>query len=687
MSDPKVATNLVGTRFGRYEVEARIASGGMAEVWQARLTGSAGFEKRVALKTLLPHLAGSESLVRLFVQEAAMAAELSHPNVVQVYDFGCKEGRYFMAMEYVQGRTLRQVLQSCLRAGAGHLPTWALLEVTLQVCDAIGYIHAYHNLAGEPLGLVHRDVSPENILVSYGGAVKLIDFGVAKVVEEAGRSSSEMAGKPRYMAPEQAMGLDLDGRADLFSLGVVLYECATGKRPFAGKDAIEILEAVVCGRAKPVLSRNPDLARDLAATIDKAMSTDRGRRHADAHELRNDLIHWSQRVGLNGLHHRLQPLMVALFSDEPDLPAALRKQRDASSLTQLLQDGEVLLSAVPPPVPIPVPPAALPQGPRRSDSGLLPLLEESDLLPMESSIMIGADVPTLPGADDDAAGAGAGQAGSPAAKAKAGQFLAADTSGSAASGAANAANPTNASNGANTAKASAPAAPAAPLNPWASRPAVAPDSSAGVAAAPPVPAASADTPGTAANRQTGSGFGGFPSLGGWTAPVAAVQRPSKTVPPRERVSPPESATSGVFAAIGTGTPSDFEILSNVRRQAPTWDQPAPPPHNRPTEPVRPAPKAEEPPRSRKTEGQLLWGRATEPLPVDDVAAHHRDGDDLPREAEALFEAGLLHYRRREWKQALAAWEKACALVPDHRGWAFNLARVRQRLAAGNGDND
>jgi serine/threonine-protein kinase len=199
----------------------------MAEVWQARLTGSAGFEKRVALKTLLPHLAGSESLVRLFVQEAAMAAELSHPNVVQVYDFGCKEGRYFMAMEYVQGRTLRQVLQSCLRAGAGHLPMWALLEVTLQVCDAIGYIHAYHNLAGEPLGLVHRDVSPENILVSYGGAVKLIDFGVAKVVEEAGRSSSEMAGKPRYMAPEQAMGLDLDGRADLFSLGVVLYGQAT----------------------------------------------------------------------------------------------------------------------------------------------------------------------------------------------------------------------------------------------------------------------------------------------------------------------------------------------------------------------------------------------------------------------------------------------------------------------------
>lgn len=668
MSDPKVATNLVGTRFGRYEVEARIASGGMAEVWQARLTGSAGFEKRVALKTLLPHLAGSESLVRLFVQEAAMAAELSHPNVVQVYDFGCKEGRYFMAMEYVQGRTLRQVLQSCLRAGAGHLPMWALLEVALQVCDAIGYIHAYHNLAGEPLGLVHRDVSPENILVSYGGAVKLIDFGVAKVVEEAGRSSSEMAGKPRYMAPEQAMGLEIDGRADLFSLGVVLYECATGKRPFAGKDAIEILEAVVCGRAKPVLSRNPDLARDLAATIEKAMSTDRGRRHPDAHALRDELIHWSQRVGLNGLHHRLQPLMVALFSDEADLPAALRKQRDASSLAQLLQDGEVLLPAVPPPVP----PAAQAHGHRRTDSGLLPLLEESDLLPIESSVMIGADVPTLPGSDDDSEGAG--QAANSAAKAKAGQFIAAPAAGSAASG---------------TAKpADAPIAPppADPLKAWVSRPAAAPDASAAVAAAPPLPAASADTPGAGANRQTGSGFGGFPSLGGWTAPVAAVQRPSRTVPPRERVSQPESAPSGVFAAIGTGTPSDFEILSNVRRQAPTWDQPAPPQHNRSTEPVRSAAQAEEAPRSRKAEGQPLWGRAAEPLPADDATAHRRDGDDLPREAEALFEAGLLHYRRREWQQAQAAWEKACALVPDHRGWAFNLARVRQRIAAGNGDN-
>lgn len=671
MSDPKVATNLVGTRFGRYEVEARIASGGMAEVWQARLTGSAGFEKRVALKTLLPHLAGSESLVRLFVQEAAMAAELSHPNVVQVYDFGCKEGRYFMAMEYVQGRTLRQVLQSCLRAGAGHLPMWALLEVALQVCDAIGYIHAYHNLAGEPLGLVHRDVSPENILVSYGGAVKLIDFGVAKVVEEAGRSSSEMAGKPRYMAPEQAMGLEIDGRADLFSLGVVLYECATGKRPFAGKDAIEILEAVVCGRAKPVLSRNPDLARDLAATIEKAMSTDRGRRHPDAHALRDELIHWSQRVGLNGLHHRLQPLMVALFSDEADLPAALRKQRDASSLAQLLQDGEVLLPAVPPPVP----PAAQPQGHRRTDSGLLPLLEESDLLPLESSVMIGADVPTLPGSDDD--GEGAGQAANAAAKAKVGQFFAAPAAGAAASGAAKPAH---------APMAPTPAPPADPLKAWVSPPAAAPGPSAGAAAAaaPPSPAASADTPGAGANRQTGSGFGGFPSLGGWTAPVAAVQRPSKTVPPRDRVASPESAPSGVFAAIGTGTPSDFEILSNVRRQAPTWDQPAPPQHNRPTEPVRSAAEPEEAPRSRKPEGQ--WGRAAEPLPADDASAHRRDGDDLPRDAEALFEAGLLHYRRREWQQALAAWEKACALVPDHRGWAFNLARVRQRLAAGNGDN-
>lgn len=576
MGHPTFQANLVGTRFGRYEVESRIASGGMAEVWQARLTGSAGFEKRVALKTLLPHLADNESIVQLFIQEAAMAAELSHPNVVQVYDFGCKEGRYFMAMEYVSGRTLRQVLQYCLRGGAGHLPMWALLEVALQACDAVGYIHAYHNSAGEPLGLVHRDVSPENLMVSYGGAVKLIDFGVAKVFEVAGRASSELAGKPRYMAPEQALGLDLDGRADLFSLGVVLYECATGRRPYTGKDAGEILEAVVKGRVRPALTRNPNLAPELVALIEKAMSTDRGARQHSAAELRNDLIRWGQSEGLSGLHHRLQPLMIALFADEPDLPAALRKQRALHDLPALFRDGDHL------------PPVTASQ--RHRVTAPQPAPVEIELAALESNVLVSRDGATMPDEAHPAIANGAphAQPGPPAHK-------------------------------------TSLAGPSTGPVPTSTR------ATATVPAVSPV------------------GFGGFPSLGGWTAPsgshpLAAPAAASPAIAGRTgasgayaAVSGAYSAVSGAFPAVATGTPSDFEQLAKARQRERDIPEPS--------------------------------------------ALPRRTDDEVPADAEALFEAGLLHYRRREWQRALQAWQRACEMVPDHKGWAFNLERVRQRIAS------
>ncbi len=330
--------SLVGKRFGRYEVEEKIASGGMAEVWRARLTGSAGFEKQVALKMLHPELCEIEDLVQLFIGEAAMAAEINHPNVVQVFDFGCADGRYFMAMEYVAGWSLRRLLQSIQQTPERRLPYWALLEVALHVCEGLEHIHAFHDSHGKPMGLVHRDVSPENVMISWTGAVKLIDFGVARVVEAAGKASGPVTGKPRYMAPEQALGLDLDARADVFSLGVVLFACATGRLPFSGPDAQQVMEAVVQGDRLPVTMLNPRAHPALVDLIDQAMTTDRGERTPSTAVLREHLLLWAHAAGLDPTMRQLGQLLAALAHADDELPAALHGQVQGKSLSVLLDD-------------------------------------------------------------------------------------------------------------------------------------------------------------------------------------------------------------------------------------------------------------------------------------------------------------------------------------------------------------
>ncbi len=229
------------TTFGRYTLVRRVGVGGMAEIWKAKAQGPAGFQKTLAIKKVLPELSDDQEFVSMFIEEAKLVASLYHPNIVQVFDFGqAGEREYFIAMEYVPGTNLSALFQR-MRDKREQMPTVVILYVALEAAKALGYAHSRTEIDGKAVTLVHRDVSPHNILVSFNGEVKLTDFGIAKRTELASKTAvGHIKGKLVYMSPEQAAGRPLDARSDLFSLGLVLYELTTGKRLFQGSTAAEI---------------------------------------------------------------------------------------------------------------------------------------------------------------------------------------------------------------------------------------------------------------------------------------------------------------------------------------------------------------------------------------------------------------------------------------------------------------
>ncbi|HZH17747.1 MAG TPA: serine/threonine-protein kinase, partial [Archangium sp.] len=210
----------------------------MAITYRARMKGAAGVTKPVVIKQILPHFADEPDFVEMFVSEARVAAGLTHGNIAQVFDFGEIDGQYFLAMEFVHGQTLSKLLRRAQKAGLPGLPMPLALFVATQICDGLDYAHRHIGEDGRPMGLVHRDVSPDNVLISYEGQVKVIDFGIAKAtsVVEARTSPGTLKGKYPYFSTEQAQGAqDLDARSDIFAVGVVLYEMLCGRRPYEGE--------------------------------------------------------------------------------------------------------------------------------------------------------------------------------------------------------------------------------------------------------------------------------------------------------------------------------------------------------------------------------------------------------------------------------------------------------------------
>jgi TonB family protein len=278
-----------GERFGQYTLLERIAVGGMAEVWKARMRGVEGFQKTVAIKRILPHMTDNAEFVGMFIDEAKLAAQLTHPNIVHIYDLG-KIGRdYYIAMEYVDGRDLRSLLNAGRRKGMP-LPLGLSLLIAARLASALDYAHRKRDFEDRELGLVHRDVSPQNVLLTGEGDVKLCDFGIAKAVSKASQTQmGALKGKLQYMSPEQAWGRPVDGRSDLFSLGAVLFEMVTGERLFAGDSEVSVLEAVRQGRVRTPRQVDPSLPREVDEIVMRALALEPQDRFQSAGEMKQRL--------------------------------------------------------------------------------------------------------------------------------------------------------------------------------------------------------------------------------------------------------------------------------------------------------------------------------------------------------------------------------------------------------------
>ena len=277
-------------RFGQYEILERIASGGMAELFRARFRGAEGFQKIVAIKKILPHLADDEEFMTMFADEAKLAAQLNHPNIVHIFDLGKIEGGgYFIAMEYVDGRDLRSILQLARDTGL-RMPVPLAVSIGAKVAAALDYAHRRRGDDGRDLHIVHRDVSPPNILVSTDGDIKLCDFGIAKAASKASRTESgALKGKVPYMSPEQAWGKAVDQRSDIYSLGAVIFELVAGRRLYRGDSEMETLEKVRAGEVVAPSSVNPEVPPALDALLLKALAREPDGRYASVSEMLRDL--------------------------------------------------------------------------------------------------------------------------------------------------------------------------------------------------------------------------------------------------------------------------------------------------------------------------------------------------------------------------------------------------------------
>ena len=335
-----------GTHFSRYEIDSKLATGGMAEVWRARLKGVRGFEKRIVLKTMLSRLASRPDIVDMFINEATVASAFSHPNIVHVFDFGQLEGRYFIAMEFVPGVTLRFAHKRML-ARNERLPIAATLHVMADVCEALHVVHELADAVG-PLGLVHRDLSPDNVILSTSGAAKLIDFGAARATART-PTPSVFVGKYRYAAPERIRRGAEDRRADVYSAGVILYECLTGVRPFEGPDA-DVADAMRIGRICDPRERVASLPAQLAETVIRATSPDRVDRFATARELGEALARCLAEMGAAGKERDVTASLAALIEGPPEPPpvviAADVTGETGRGTTESSTTGEVALCEV-----------------------------------------------------------------------------------------------------------------------------------------------------------------------------------------------------------------------------------------------------------------------------------------------------------------------------------------------------
>jgi serine/threonine protein kinase len=335
-------------RFGKYQIVERIAAGGMAEIFKARLDGIGGFHRTFAIKRILPHLTSNPEFVDMLVDEAKIAGLLSHANIVQILDLGSIDQQYYIAMEYVNGRDLGQLLGRCADKGIT-LPVPHAVYVLLEMLKGLEYAHNRQVMRGGrpvPLNIIHRDISPANVLVSFQGEVKLTDFGIAKAsVKALETMSGVVKGRFDYMSPEQASGGELDQRSDLFSAGVVLYQVLTGRHPFRQPGELATIEAIRRGVYEPPSYVNPDVPYALDLVVEQAMKTNPAERFASATAFKDALDRFFHDAGFIFSASTLAAFLKGLFPEsEVRAPGApvLAPSRPAARLGREERDDVVL---------------------------------------------------------------------------------------------------------------------------------------------------------------------------------------------------------------------------------------------------------------------------------------------------------------------------------------------------------
>jgi len=280
-------TSGMGPSLGRYELLMRVGTGGMATVWAARLRGTRGFQKMVALKTILPRFSSDPTYEQLLLDEARLTAQVRHPNVAQILDLGEDNGVLFLAMEWIEGVSVSELLRAAQECGV-QVPLSVAIRIATQAAAGLHAAHELRDVDGELVGLVHRDVSPQNILVSFDGITKVIDFGIAKMMRDGADDaikSFQVRGKVGYLAPEQIMDATTDRRVDVFALGIVLYVLTVGAHPFEGRGPLATLYNITQEPVTPPSAFRRDYPEELEATILRCLEKDRARRFASCDEL------------------------------------------------------------------------------------------------------------------------------------------------------------------------------------------------------------------------------------------------------------------------------------------------------------------------------------------------------------------------------------------------------------------
>lgn len=307
--------NVEARQLGKYQLLQKIAVGGMAELYRAKVTRDHGFEKQVAIKKILPHLSDEGNLVKAFIDEAKLAALLQHENIIQIYDFGSIDGEYFIAMEYLFGKDLRRLINKVKQTGSP-LELEDTLYIVSCICAGLDYSHKLRDLQGRPLNIIHRDINPQNIFLTYEGQVKIIDFGIAKAASHNSTTHEGLIkGKVAYMSPEQALGHIIDHRSDIFSTGIILYELLAGRRMFEG-ETMHIYSQVREARYEPLNKLRPDLPEKLYRVVDRALAKEPDDRYQTCGQMLGDLEECVFELSVRTNSRRFASFIKGFFREE-----------------------------------------------------------------------------------------------------------------------------------------------------------------------------------------------------------------------------------------------------------------------------------------------------------------------------------------------------------------------------------